>query len=201
MKKELGAFILFLFCGITIALGISISSIVEASNTTPAYISGLTEIRGPINVSSTNSSSQYYWQVQSVTTFGTKGAQQDWRNSFTFCHPPGAFNKLALANGAANQPTTVALSWEAASGATSYRYCYDSSNDNACSNWTSNGTNTTITISGLNVETTYYWHVKAMNDADGTYTYANGNSKAFWSFTTEAQHYDIYLPIILKSAP
>ncbi|PKO16090.1 MAG: hypothetical protein CVU39_08660 [Chloroflexi bacterium HGW-Chloroflexi-10] len=192
MKKELRVFILFLFCAITIALGISISSIVEASNTAPTYTELLSEIGNP--------PASYYWQIQSVPTYDTTEAQQDWRSSFTLCHPPGAFNKLALANGAANQPTTVTLSWEAASGATSYKYCYDSTNDNSCNNWKSNGTSTTKTISGLSIETTYYWHVKAMNDADGTYTYANGNSTAFWSFTTEAQHYDVYLPIILKSA-
>ena len=70
----------------------------------------------------------------------------------------------------------------ASSGATGYEYCYDTTNDNACSSWTSNGTSTSEPLSGLANGTTYYWQVRAVNS--GGTTYANGSTTAFWSFTT-----------------
>ena len=96
---------------------------------------------------------------------------------------PGAFNKSSPSNGATNQPTNLSLSWGTSSGATSYEYCYDSTNDNACSSWNSTGTATSASLSGLTPATTYYWQVRAKNNS-GT-TYANGSSTAFWSFSIQ----------------
>ncbi len=45
-----------------------------------------------------------------------------------------------------------------------------------------NGASTSKTLNGLNQNTTYYWHVRAINGS-GT-TYSNGSSTAFWSFAT-----------------
>ncbi len=101
---------------------------------------------------------------------------------YTCNPPPGAFNKTSPANGATNRPSSVTLSWGASAGATSYQYCYDTTNDNACANWISNGTSTSKLLSGLSLKTTYYWQVRAIN-AFGN-TYANGSPTAFWSFRT-----------------
>jgi hypothetical protein len=90
--------------------------------------------------------------------------------------------KTSPANGATGQSTSPTLTWSSSSGATRYEYCYDTSNDNACSNWVNNGTATSVSLSGLANNTTYYWHVRAVN-AGGT-TYSNGSSTAYWSFTT-----------------
>ena len=99
------------------------------------------------------------------------------------CQPlPGAFSKTAPANGATNQAASLTLSWAGSAGATSYQFCYDTTNDNACANWTNNGTSTSKTLSGLSLKTTYYWHVRAINS--GGTTYANGGPTAFWSFRT-----------------
>lgn len=98
--------------------------------------------------------------------------------------PPGAFSKSAPANGASGQPTALTISWGASSGATLYEYCYDTSNDNACSTWVSAGTGVSAVLSSLSSSTTYYWHVRATNGT-GT-TYANGSTTAFWSVTTAA---------------
>ncbi len=97
---------------------------------------------------------------------------------------PGIFNKSAPSNGATNQSLNPNLSWGASSGAASYEYCFDTSNDNACSAWVNNGTATSVALSGLANSTTYYWHARSVNGF-GT-TYANGSSTAFWSFTTTA---------------
>jgi hypothetical protein len=76
------------------------------------------------------------------------------------------------------------LSWTASTGASSFEYCIDASNDNACSVWTSTGTNTSVGLSSLTPGTTLFWHVRAVN-ASGT-TYADGAATTFWSFTTQA---------------
>jgi hypothetical protein len=95
---------------------------------------------------------------------------------------PGTFGKASPLNGANTQSLSATISWAASSGATSYEYCYDTTNDGSCSNWLGNGISTSKVLNGLNLNTTYYWHVRAINEA-GT-TYANGSPTAFWSFTT-----------------
>jgi hypothetical protein len=102
--------------------------------------------------------------------------------SNTAASVPGAFNKTSPTSGATGQATSPTLSWGSSSGATSYEYCYDTSNDNACSSWVSTGTNTSVSLSGLSNNSTYYWQVRAQNSS-GT-TYANGSSTSYWSYAT-----------------
>ena len=137
-----------------------------------------------VDISGLSMGTIYYWQVRANNSFGTTYANGSssayW--SFTTGNVPVSFNKSGPANGVTNQPLSVTLNWGASSNATSYEYCYDMTNDNACSTWTSNSTSTSFALSGLSQNTTYYWHVRANNNF-GT-TYANGSSTAFWSFTT-----------------
>ncbi len=103
-----------------------------------------------------------------------------WPASF-----PEAFDKSSPLNNATNQSVAPTLSWEASSGATSYEYCYDTSNNYTCnSTWISSGLNTTANISGLASGTTYYWQVRAKIN-DGYTTYANGGT--WWTFTTKQE--------------
>ena len=95
--------------------------------------------------------------------------------------PPGAFGKLSPSNGATKRQTPLTLSWAASSGAASYDYCVDTTNDNAClGGWVNVGAATSVTVSGLSSRTTYYWQVRATN-ASGQ-TLANGGT--WWRFTT-----------------
>ncbi|MBI5934603.1 MAG: DNRLRE domain-containing protein [Chloroflexi bacterium] len=98
---------------------------------------------------------------------------------------PGAFNKTAPANGATNQPLNPTILWGTSTGATSYEYCYDTTNDNACSTWINNGASTSKSLSGLASNTTYYWHVRAINAVGATYS--NSSASTFWSFKTKTQ--------------
>jgi hypothetical protein len=53
---------------------------------------------------------------------------------------PGAFSKSSPKNNARNQSTSLTLSWASSTGATSYEYCVDTTNDNACAGtWISAG--------------------------------------------------------------
>jgi CSLREA domain-containing protein len=110
---------------------------------------------------------------------------------------PGAFEKTSPDNGATGILTNPTLTWEDSTGATSYEYCYDTTNDNVCSSWVSTGMDTSIGLSDLSLNTSYFWQVIA-NNAFGS-TYANGSQTAFWSFTTVGlPTHKIYLPLVLK---
>ena len=109
----------------------------------------------------------------------------------------GAFGKTAPDNGASGVWTSSTLIWSASSGATGYDYCIDTTNDNICNDWTSTGMNTFVEISGLDLNTTYFWHVRAINSY-GT-TYANGGPTAYWHFTTlSGSIHNTYLPLLRK---
>jgi uncharacterized delta-60 repeat protein len=151
------------------------SSWVSTGTTNSASLSGLA------------SATVYYWQVRAVNTVGTTYADSASTAFWSFTTaapvaPPGAFGRLFPANGAVDQSTSLSLHWGASSGATSYEYCYDTTNDSACSSWVSTGTATSASLSGLTPGATYYWHVRAVNGA-GT-TYADGYSAIYWPFTT-----------------
>ena len=92
---------------------------------------------------------------------------------------PGAFNKSSPTNNSLKQPTNPILKWSASTHATSYQYCYDTTNDNTCTtSWISNGTSTSARLNGLLPNTTYYWQVRAVNAAGVTYA----NAGTWWSF-------------------
>ena len=93
---------------------------------------------------------------------------------------PGAFNKTSPSNAQNKVRRPVTITWGASSGATSYQYCVDTTNDNVCAanNWVSR-TTTNASLS-LNGSTTYYWQVRALN-AGGT---TNANAGTWWRFTT-----------------
>ena len=97
---------------------------------------------------------------------------------------PGAFTHTSPANSATGQSTSPTLSWGTSTGAASYEYCIDTTNDSACTTWVSTGTNTSVGLTGLAAGTAHYWHVRAINP--GGTTYAEGNAATFWSFTTPA---------------
>ncbi len=115
---------------------------------------------------------------------------------FRMWNVPRAFNKSDPSNGATDVSLTPTLSWGTSSDATSYEYCYDTTNDNSCSVWVSNGTATSKALSGLSANTTYFWQVRAINA--GGITYANDGT--WWSFTTSTMStpFFIYLPLSTK---
>jgi subtilisin-like proprotein convertase family protein len=139
-----------------------------------------------VAVSGLNPGTTYFWHARSNNLVGTSyadGSASAFWSFTTQVNAPAAFSHSSPANGATGQTNTPTLSWGASTGATSFQYCYDTTNDSACSNWISNGTSTSVGLTGLTAGTVYYWHVRAIN-AGGT-TYADGSAATFWSFTTQ----------------
>ena len=96
--------------------------------------------------------------------------------------PPAAFGKVGPLDGAFNVPLTPNISWQAATDATTYEYCVDSTDDNDCTGWVSKAATIASKKLVLEPSTTYFWHVRAVNPY-GT-TYSDADSALFWSFTT-----------------
>jgi hypothetical protein len=126
--------------------------------------------------------------VRFIRSIGSERAK-DYLGMLTALGPlaplplPAAFAKKSPTNAATAQPTSVTLTWEATSGATSYEYCCDTTDDNACAtSWTSVGANTSAALRGLTPGTTYYWQVRATNPAGTT----QADDGTWWSLTTQA---------------
>ena len=137
-------------------------------------------------VAGLSAGTSYYWHVRATNAGGTTyaGASATAHSTFTTqVTLPGAFLKTAPVDRTTGQTISPTLSWAVSSGATTYEYCIDTTNDNACSTWLSVGANTSVGLSGLSSATVYYWHVRATN-AGGT-TYSGGSTSAFRSFTTQ----------------
>jgi hypothetical protein len=94
---------------------------------------------------------------------------------------PSAFGKSAPVNNSLNQPLSPTLSWSASANATSFEYCYYSTNSADCDEpWTLSTASTSVNLSGLASNTTYHWQVRAVN-AEGI---TNADGGTWWSFTT-----------------
>ncbi len=123
----------------------------------------------------------YYWHVRAKNMFGTTYANNDISWTITILPLPTDFAKISPTNNAFNRPSGLTLSWATSSGATSYAYCIDTVDDNACNtSWISTGTSNSVALRGL-IPSTRYWQIRAINSA-GT-TYADGGSSIWWSFT------------------
>jgi len=111
--------------------------------------------------------------------------------------PPPNFQKTSPPDTSSDLlPTSVTLAWENAATATSYEYCYDTSNNSACDGiWISAGATNQADLSGLSFSKTYYWQVKAINSGGSTYA----NMGEWWEFSviSEPTDHTIYLPIAL----
>ncbi len=124
----------------------------------------------------------YYWQVRAHNSLAGCNIYSNWTApaSFTVHLKPGYFDKSWPGNGLTDVTTSPALSWGTSANATGYQYCIAKAP--SCASWTST-TATNASLSGLDPNSTYYWHVRAVSGA--LTTYSNGDDPAaFWSFTT-----------------
>ena len=144
--------------------------------------------------SATTASGTYSFTNENIPTCGTFSQSGTWTASMAL-PLPGAFSKLSPGNAATGQPPNPTLSWGTSTNAASYEYCYGTTNP--CSNWTDNGTATSVALIGLTPGATYYWQVRARNNT-GT-TLSDGGT--FWSFSVvQIQLVYLYLPLVARAA-
>lgn len=106
----------------------------------------------------------YYWQVRSNI------AGTPYSPIFTFYTKPEIPTLISPVDDAVHQERTVVLSWQAATGATAYTVEVSTVQNFATTVFSQSGiTTTSVTVSGLNFFTQYYWRVKS--------TYAHGESE------------------------
>ena len=91
-----------------------------------------------------------------------------------------SLDKVSPEDGTTEVNPRATLIWDAMPGATSYQYCVDTTDNNACNRWVSAGAAITVTLNGLKYATTYYWQVRAVT-ATGT---TEADAGDWWTFTT-----------------
>jgi subtilisin family serine protease len=152
----------------------------SSSFTTLAYDqSGITSTS--TSVPGLASNTLYYWRVNATNAGGTSAWSTVW--SFTTTNapppPPAAPTLISPANGANNVSRTATLTWNASTGATSYRVQVSTSSSFTTLVYDQSGiTSTSTIVSGLGSRIRYYWHVNATN-AGGTSAWS-----AVWRFRT-----------------
>jgi hypothetical protein len=94
------------------------------------------------------------------------------------------FNKTSPSDGSTGVSTPVTLKWQTYSGAEKYTYCVSTSDCGSGTDWTSTY-DTSISVSGLQSNTKYYWQIRALtcgSCSPKTWVYANSGDS--WTFTT-----------------
>ena len=148
------------------------SFITNQSNvtTTSFELSGLT------------SNTTYYWHVNATNSGGTSAYSTAWRfTTVAGLQPPTAPVLAAPANGATGVATNPTLTWNASTGASSYRVQVSTTGEFGTIVVDQDHlTTTSYALSGLTGNMTYYWRVYAENSA-GSSPYST-----VWNFTTGA---------------
>ncbi|RIK75880.1 hypothetical protein DCC62_12435 [candidate division KSB1 bacterium] len=120
----------------------------------------------------------YYWRVKAKNIGGTSAWSSVWSFKTAIAPPPAPTLALPL-NGSGNHPTTLALSWNPSTGATTYRLQVSTSSTfNTATLDDSTIATNSRQIGSLAYNTTYYWRVMAKN-IGGTSAWSSG-----WSFKT-----------------
>ena len=119
------------------------------------------------NISSLSESTTYFWRVSSKNAGGTSDWSEVW--NFTTVPPIAGVPMLsAPANTATDQPVSLTLSWNAVSGAVSYRVQLSIDTDFLSHIIDDSALTTPLkVVNSLGNGTTYYWRVCATN-AGGT---------------------------------
>lgn len=155
-------------------LQVSTSSTFSTLIVDDGTLTGTSKQIGPLSNATT-----YYWRVSASNTGGTSAYSTVW--SFTTVPvPPSAPTLLSPANGAIDQPTTLTLSWNASSDATSYRLQVSTSSTFSSTVVDVSQSGTSRQVGPLSNSTVYYWRVSASNTG-GTSAYSS-----VWNFTVLA---------------
>lgn len=150
-----------------------------ASNNTFSnpVLNSSTEATG-IQVSSLNYATTYYWRVRAAAE-GFSGWSSTWSFTTVMQSPPNSPTLLLPTNNSTIFSVSPTLSWSQVNNAQSYniQVSTDASFGNVIINH-SNIAGTSLPLTGLNYNTSYYWHVRASNTA-GMSAWSST-----WKFTT-----------------
>jgi len=160
------------------ATSYTVQASTSSAFTTFAYnVSGITGTS--TNVTGLAGSTVYYWRVNATNTGGTSAWSTSWSFTTGAGSPPAAPTLRSPSNGATGVSRTPTLSWNASTGASSYRVQVSTSSSFGTLVYDQSGiTSTSTTVSGLGSRVTYYWRVDASN-ASGT-----GAWSTTWHFRT-----------------
>jgi len=160
----------------TYRLQVSANSSFAATVYNDSTITGTSQLITGLTVGTT-----YYWRVNAKNVAGTSAYSTRSFTTIVMVAAPQAPILAAPADVAVNISTSPTLSWNAATGATTYRLQVDTSAFFAHTVFDdSTLTGLSQPISGLTVGKTYYWRVNAKNSF-GTSTYSTT-----WRFTVGA---------------
>jgi hypothetical protein len=128
-------------------------------------------------ISGLNLNSIYYWRVRAQNTAGWGSFSTTW--NFTTFDIPSQVTLASPADAATSIPVPTTLKWHTISGTTKYELDISTSSsflsyvtlDSAL-------TDTQRIVTGLSLNTMYYWRVRAKNNAGW------GSYSVIWSFTT-----------------
>jgi hypothetical protein len=132
----------------------------------------------------------YQWQVRAMNANPnpTEANSGTWWLFTTMISPPGPFDKISPEDTAFGQPSSMYLSWQPSSGATSYQYCLDpdATPDGICdAGWTATSL-LYANAPNLTYGATYEWQVRALNGTGQTYANA-GDTPEWWTFIVKTQ--------------
>jgi hypothetical protein len=127
---------------------------------------------------------EYSWRVKAINAAG----EGPFSDAATFVFElvpgkPGIVNLLTPGNGAIDLPLDLKFEWNQSELATHYQIQVASDSDFLTLQVDSTVTDTTLELSDFMTETTYYWHVRALNSTDGV----DGNRSSTYQFTTEGE--------------
>jgi hypothetical protein len=110
-----------------------------------------------------SNSTSYYWRVMAKSLGGASNWTDPWGFT-TIITTPATPGLVAPSDNAVDQPVSLSLTWNKATGAATYyvQVASDTGFATIISN-DSTLTDTTKAVSGLSNSTTYYWKVKAKN--------------------------------------
>jgi uncharacterized protein (TIGR02145 family) len=135
-----------------------------------------------IKRSNLNTATAYYWKVVAKDNHGNATSSPVWIFTTTapVNNPPAAPSNPSPTNGSTGQSILPTLSWSCSDpDGDDLKYdVYFGTNSNPSTAISTNQTNATISRSGLNAGTTYYWKIVA-KDSKGAST-----SGPIWNFTT-----------------
>ena len=156
-------------------LGTNFDAVYNAKPSDPEYVGNVGRNQyhpfGPLDLGET-----YYWRADTVVPL-SRHKGDVW--SFTTISGPAKATNPYPADGAADVPTDVVLSWTPGYGATSHDVYFGTSSPPA---FIGNQAASSYDPGTLEPGTTYYWQIDAV-EADGT-----KHTGDVWSFTTMSGH-------------